>query len=122
MNEQSSLPPVEEKPVLENLGTQAKYSLAAAGNGNIYLFHEHEFPEAVNWVEFDVEASIICLVTINGRLQDLGITIEPHLKDYLLQKDHIFVVHMVGGKEQSVLQMPLLIQDYSKNKGSNNEK
>ena len=73
MNEQSSLPPVEEIPVLEDLGKQAKYSIAATDTGNIYLFYEHEFLESINWVEFDVETSQMCLVSVNGRLQDLGV-------------------------------------------------
>ena len=110
--EQQAMLSVEELPVLTNLCAQAKFSLTVMSNGHIYLFHENKFREPLNWVEYDAEMNRMFLVTIKGRLQELGIKADKDIVEYITKSNYIYVVRIQDGREVTVLQMPLLIQDY----------
>ena len=103
------VPPVEEKPILCDLDQEQKCSIVAIDNGNVYLFHEYELPETIHWVDFDATNNQVCLVSVTGRLQKLGVKINAQLKEYILKSNHIFIVHLANGKEQSILQTSLVI-------------
>tara|TARA_B100001989_G_C24535243_1_gene463938 strand:+ start:717 stop:1055 length:339 start_codon:yes stop_codon:yes gene_type:complete len=112
MPDSDALPPVEEKPVLDNLGKISKMTLAVSETGQVYIFHEKPFPEPINWVEFDPEIAQMHLVSQNGRLQDLGIKVEPELNEQIKSCQKIYVVRIENGKEQEIFEMPLLIRQY----------
>ena len=52
------------------------------------------------------------LVSQNGRLQDLGIKVEPELNEQIKSCQKIYVVRIENGKEQEIFEMPLLIRQY----------
>ncbi len=106
---ETPLPPVEEAPTLPDITESVKLDLAISENGQVYIFHEKNIPEQVNWAEYDHIAQRIDLITVSGRIQGLGLKINEALQEQICAATRIFVIYMIAGKTEQIIEIPLVI-------------
>tara|TARA_B100001989_G_scaffold252100_1_gene233109 strand:+ start:633 stop:965 length:333 start_codon:yes stop_codon:yes gene_type:complete len=106
----STLPPVDELPVLDDLKSDTLFTLAVNAKGNILIFYNKPLQENPDYVECDVHAGSITLAYDTGRIQNLGIGIPLELQNKVNKTEFIFLVHMEDKKERSVLKLPFFIK------------
>lgn len=102
------LPSVDECPVLADAVGEMKLDLAVNDDGEIYLFHEKPFNEAVNWVEYSEVEQKIYLVTQEGRIQGLGMKVPKLIGGKIDQSIRIFLVHVENGAPKTIWEMPFI--------------
>lgn len=111
------LPPVDELPVLPPLRDGMDVDLAANDKGDLFVFHEKSFSETVDYVLYDLDNDRLLFIGEEGRMQDIGMTIHPPMREKMQNSTHVYIVHVDNGKPGQVLDVPLMIQNYGDEEG-----
>ncbi|MFA7277292.1 MAG: hypothetical protein WC043_10885 [Pseudobdellovibrionaceae bacterium] len=86
-----------DAPVLPTLASQCECELVVKDNGAAMLLYTRELPELIEWAEYDVDLSMLTLVTWSGRVMGLGMKVHAPFRKYLKMASEIALVHMENG-------------------------
>ena len=100
-----------EMPVFPPLATQMGISLILNPDSKVWLVHERPFPDILMWAEYDIDTASLTLVFRGGRVQDIGMTIQPPMRKYLARSRQIYTMLLQGDKVADCYIMPLLVRD-----------
>lgn len=112
MTKNSPLPPVDEMPVLQAASDEMVLTVAVSDLNEVYIFHDKPFQEEVNWVEYNTDNCKFVLISPVGRLQSVGLNIPEPMKATIEGLNTVFVIHVVDGVEQRIIEVPLVRQKY----------
>lgn len=108
--ENTSLPSVDEMPVLQDAAKAMNLDLAVGDHGEVYIFHEKPMPEKVNWVEYDRMALKLYFISEVGRIQGIGMKVMKRLDKIVCVSRRVYLIHREDGRTISAYEMPLVHQ------------
>jgi hypothetical protein len=108
MNE---LPSVEEMPVLPGMRKLMDVDLAVNADGRVYLFYDGKISEDTEYVLYSIDDSSLHLVSKNGRIQDIGMTVHKPMRKYMRGADNIYIFEMKDGAVANITNIPMIIHE-----------
>lgn len=84
----------EDAPVLPPFTSRGKVELVVRDDGMSMVLFESELPDAVHWVEYDMDVDSLTFVTWRGAIFTLGMKIHKPFRKYLSRKHAIYLVQM----------------------------
>lgn len=106
----NEIPPVEESPVLPVMLEHMDVDLGVTQDGRFFIFHEKPYPEEIDYVIYNTESSKFCLVSINGRMQDVGMKMHEKLKKKMEYVEQVYLVHVEADKAKAIVEVQLVIE------------
>ena len=100
----------EHVPVNLSLKKQMKVDVAVDKNSRVWALHSKPFPGPLQWVEFDAEDGSMVFITKDGRLNDLGVRIEPLMKKYIEKAHYIEAFLIKDNKPRDYAKVPLFVR------------
>jgi hypothetical protein len=106
------LPSVDELPVLPHLKKSMDVDLAVNANGRVSLFYDGKIAEDTEYALYSIDDSSLTLVSKNGRIQEIGMTVHKPMRKYMRSGDSIYVIEMIGGKTPGkIINIPMIIHE-----------
>ncbi len=81
-------------PVLPSLASRGGVELVVKDDGTAMVLFDTELPDAVHWVEYDMDIDSLTFVTWRGAIFSLGIKIHKPFRRYLSRKNEIYLIQM----------------------------
>jgi hypothetical protein len=106
-----ALPSVEEMPVLPGLRKLMDVDLAVNADGRVYIFYDGVIAEDTEYVLYSIDDSSLHLVSLNGRIQDIGMTVHKPMRKYMRGADNIYVIEVKEGSVGNIINIPMVIHD-----------
>ncbi len=101
-----------EIPIKGDLSTIMDISIIVKENGDPWIVHDKPFDETPNWVEFDNEDKSIILVTQNGNIHKVDLSLQPLSYQRLLNAKRVFLIFMKDGKTlEEIKELPVITRD-----------
>ena len=101
----------KDLPVLRPLSSHMGVSLMLNPEGKVWLVHDKPFTDVLMWAEYDIDAASLTLVMKDGRIQELGLKIQPPVRKFLREARQIFTMYMKDEKLQDTYILPLLVRE-----------
>ena len=105
------LPSVEEMPVLPGMRKLMDVDLAVNADGRVYIFYDGKISEDTEYVLYSIDDSSLHLVSGNGRIQDIGMTVHKPMRKYMRGADNIYIIEMKDGVIGSIINIPMIIHE-----------
>lgn len=105
------LPSVDELPMLPGLRTSMDVDLAVNAEGRVYLFYDGKIAEDTEYALYSIDDSSLTLVSMNGRIQDIGMTVHKPMRKYMRNGEHIYIIEMQDGNPGQIIKVPMLIHE-----------
>lgn len=102
------LPPLEELPILPDMSASMDLDLAIDDNGEVYVFHTKPFPEPIGWAEYNAATSRLSFVSEEGRIQESGLEVYPHMGEKVLQASRLFAIYVENGQVKHIIEAALI--------------
>ena len=83
-----------DAPVLPSLASYCECELVVKDNGTTAVFYGKQLPEEIHWAEYDIDLSMLTLVTWTGKVMGLGMKIHKPFRKYLRTAEEIALIHM----------------------------
>jgi hypothetical protein len=81
-------------------------------DGQILIIHRKKMIDSVIWVEYEQEKNTLTFVFEGGTTQDLGLEINPSMKNNLAHGVEVTLALMVNQKVLSTQKVAVVIKDY----------
>ncbi len=62
------------------------------------ILYNKPLPEEIEWVEYDIDLSMLTFVTAKGKVQGLGMKVHKPFRKYLSKADEIMLIYMQDSK------------------------
>lgn len=95
-----------DAPVLPTLNSQCECELAVNEDGLAMVIYNKTMPEGINWVEYDIDLSMLTFVTWSGKVMGLGMVIHKPFRKYLRMAKEIMLVEMTPDKMKIATMYP----------------
>ena len=82
-----------DNPVLTHLYLQMRCGMFTNDKGEVLIVHEEPLGGTVDWVEFDAQEQTFTLAFEDGRIQLLGLEVEPKAQRNLKLARRISLLH-----------------------------
>lgn len=106
------LPPVDELPVLPQLGKSMNVDLAVNADGRVYLFYDGKIAEDTEYALYSIDDSSLTLISNTGRVQDIGMIVHKPMRKYMRGGDNIYVIEMIDGTTPGkIVNIPMIIHE-----------
>jgi len=105
------LPSVDELPVLPAMRKSMDVDLAVNANGRVYIFYDGKIAEDTEYALYSIDDASLQLVSIAGRIQDIGMTVQKPMRKYMRKGDMIYIIEMKDGKPGHIIHIPMIIHD-----------
>ena len=100
-----------DAPVLPSLASRCNTELVVKDDGSSMVLFDAPMPDAVHWVEYDMDLDSLTFVTWRGAIFSLGMKIHKPFRKYLSKKFEIYLVEMGEGKEMRMMDIvPLIVR------------
>lgn len=99
-----------ESPVYPSLMSMMMVDLAISPDSDVWMIYEHALPEALRWVEYDIDLASLTLVSLSGKIQDFGMLVPPSMKKHLRRADAIHAIQLTDQQIQDTCIVPLLVR------------
>jgi hypothetical protein len=87
-----------DAPVLQTLASQCECELVLNEDGMAMVIYTMPLPEGIHWAEYDVDLSMLTLVTWSGKVMGLGMKIHKPFRKYLKMANQIMLAEMTQDK------------------------
>lgn len=105
------LPSVEDMPVLPGLRKLMDVDLAVNADGRVYIFYDGKIAEDTEYVLYSIDDASLHLVSANGRIQDIGMTVHKPMRKYMRGTDNIYIIEMKDSAVGNIINIPMIIHD-----------
>lgn len=96
-NKEYALP--DNAPVLPSIVSGGRDAeLVVNADGLAMILYSRPLPEAIEWVEYDIDLAILTFVTYEGKVQGLGMKVHKPFRKYLSRAREIVMIHMENGE------------------------
>ena len=100
-----------DAPVLPSLASRCNTELVVKDDGMSMVLFDESLPDAVHWVEYDMDLDSLTFVTWRGAIFSLGMKIHKPFRKYLSKRNDIYLVEMGEGKTMKMMDMvPLIVR------------
>ena len=100
-----------DAPVLPSLASRGEVELVVKDDGLSMVLFDTTLPDAVHWVEYDMDIDSLTFVTWRGAIFSLGMRIHKPFRKYLSKKNEIYLIEMEQGKTIKMMDMvPLIVR------------
>ncbi len=100
-----------DAPVLPSLASRCNTELVVKDDGSSMVLFDAPMPDAVHWVEYDMDLDSLTFVTWRGAIFSLGMKIHKPFRKYLSKKFEIYLVEMGEGKDMRMMDIvPLIVR------------
>lgn len=100
-----------DAPVLPSLASRCNTELVVKEDGASMVLFDTTLPDAVHWVEYDMDLDSLTFVTWRGAIFSLGMKIHKPFRKYLSKRHEIYLVEMGEGKTMNMMDMvPLIVR------------
>ncbi len=82
----------DDAPVLPSLASTMDVELVVGSEGKTLVVISEDVPEAYWWAEYDVDLEQLYFVTVNGKIQGLGIKIHEPLEERMTESTDLRIV------------------------------
>ncbi len=96
-----------DAPVLPTLASQCECELVVNEDGIAMVLYTHPIPEGIHWAEYDVDLSMLTLVTWSGKVMGLGMKVHAPFRKYLKMAKEIMLVEMDSNKKMIESMFPV---------------
>lgn len=101
----------EDAPVLPSMASRGEVELVVKDDGMSMVLFDFTLPDAVHWVEYDMDVDSLTFVTWRGAIFSLGMKIHKPFRRYLSRKHDIYLIEMDQGKTIKMMDMvPLVVR------------
>ncbi len=98
-------------PVLPSLASRGEVELVVKDDGMSMVLFQSELPDAVHWVEYDMDVDSLTFVTWRGAIFSLGIKIHKPFRKFLSMRNEIYLIEMSEEKNINMIDMvPLVVR------------
>lgn len=97
------LPSVDDVPVLPGLRKLMDVDLAVNADGRVYIFYDGKIVEDTEYVLYSIDDASLHLVSANGRIQDIGMTVHKPMRKYMRGADNIYIIEMRNGTVANII-------------------
>lgn len=99
------------KSVLPSLASMMTVDMVVNDRGNIWILHDKPLPVVLNWVEYDVDTARLSLISQDGEMIDLGMTIHKPLQKPMSTASEIYIVYMSVEEIKDMYILPLMVRN-----------
>lgn len=100
-----------ESPVYPSLMAMMKVDIAISPESDVWIIHSQPLPEALKWIEYDLDLESLTLVSLSGKIQDSGMKVPATIKKFLRQAKEVCVVHQGDEFVKDMCFVPLVVRD-----------
>lgn len=101
----------EDAPVLPPMTSRGEVELVVKDDGMSLVLFDFDLPDAVHWVEYDMDIDSLTFVTWRGAIFSLGLKIQKPFRRYLSRRNEIYLVQMGEDKAIKMMDMvPLVVR------------
>lgn len=87
-----------DAPVLPTLASQCECELLVKEDGSTMVLYTKPLIEEIEWVDYDIDLSMLTFVTWSGKVMGLGMKIHRPFRRYLRLGKEVVFVHMENGE------------------------
>ncbi|MCB9990272.1 MAG: hypothetical protein H6867_02695 [Rhodospirillales bacterium] len=80
-------------------------------DGKVWVIYDRPFPDYLDWVEFDADTGEMTFVTMDGKLQDLGMIIHEPMNQFVAQAKKACLMMIRDGQIRDMGLVPLLVRN-----------
>jgi hypothetical protein len=77
----------------------------------VWVTHDERLPGIPQWAEFDVDDSSLAFICKGGKVQDVGMKIQPTLRRYLRGAKNVEIMFVQEKKLVDMWRVPLIIRE-----------
>ena len=96
-------------PVLPSLASRGNAELVVKDDGMAMVLFDTTLPDAVHWVEYDMDLDSLTFVTWRGAIFSLGMKIHRPFRKYLSKRHEIYLIEMDQGKTTKMVDVVPLV-------------
>lgn len=100
-----------ESPVYPSLMSMMMVDLVLSPESDVWLIYERPLPEALKWIEYDLDLESLILVSLSGKVQDFGMKVPPAMKKYLRRAKQIYAILFSDEKINDMCFVPLVVRE-----------
>ena len=83
-----------ETSILSDLNTKMRCAILTNAQGEILIIHDQALDGTVDYIEHDPETQSFALIFDDGRMQELGITLDQKMKNNLMHGTEVTLTLM----------------------------
>ncbi len=76
----------------------------------IWVMHDKPFPRRLDWVEYDMDDDSLTFVTKGGKVQDLGMKIQPAIRSLMAKSNNLYTMCVQDGKISNFFMVVIAIR------------
>lgn len=103
------LPP--DSPIHHPLAKIMTVDLIINKDSQVWIAHDKPFGGLVQWAEYDVDLGTIHFVMEDGKIQDLGMVVQPALRKYMRMAEKIDAALIQDEKIKDFYAIPLVVRE-----------
>ncbi len=92
------------------LAASMNVNLVVNEHGQIWILHDKQFPCVLNWVEYDADEGKLVLVSHDGMMIDLGMTVQRAMRNRMMGATHISTMLVGETSIEDFYILPLIIR------------
>ncbi len=92
------------------LAASMNVSLVVNEHGQIWILHDKQFPCVLHWVEYDADEGKLVLVSHDGAMIDLGMTVQRAMRNRMMGATHISTMLVGETSIEDFYILPLIIR------------
>jgi len=79
----------DDSPINDDMISQMLIDVVVNDDDRVWVFHDKPFDGILEWAEYDADLARLVFVTKNGKINDLGLQIQPLMQKPLAQAEYI---------------------------------
>jgi hypothetical protein len=96
----------ENAAVLAPMASFCECELAVNEDGVAVVIYTKPMPEGIQWVEYDMDLSLLTFVSWSGTTMELGMKVHPPFRKYLKMAKEIMMIELKDNKENIASMYP----------------
>lgn len=99
-----------DTPTLKTLTDEMHLDLIIKPDGELWLFHNQEIKDELEWAEYDAESLTLNLITLDGGIISSGLEIPPLIDTYLRNSKTLNLGYVHDGKIVGQIAVTIIIR------------
>lgn len=100
-----------DAPVLPSMASRGNTELVVKDDGMSMVLFDFDLPDAVHWVEYDMDIDSLTFVTWRGAIFSLGMKIHKPFRKYLSKRHEIHLIQMNDAKDIEMMDIvPMVVR------------
>jgi hypothetical protein len=101
----------EDSPIHYPMARTMAVDLIINKDSKVWVAHDKPFPGILQWAEYDVDLGTLHFVTDDGKIQDLGMVVQPSLRKYMRMAEKVDTLLVQNEKICDFYSIPLIVRE-----------